>query len=573
MALDAAKVASLLRSHGVVPGDRIVVCSRSDVDVARIYFGSLISGVTTVVLDPGSTVAEFTFLIEFAKPRLVLADSELIERAGQISDETAVTAIRIMPRKKSRPDFTFFRPKSKERRAEAASFPDVLKDMSGLRDTYIPDAHGTALVLFTSGTTSRPKGVEITFANLSAQMETLARHYRVHPDSKLVNHLPLFHSDGLNQGPLLAMQAGANLVRPEPFGLERVDSLMDRVYREQPSHLVTVPTMLAMARRLPPDYDDTFSYYGGCTILSTAGKLDRDLWENFEARFGVLIVNSYGLTETCCEALYAGPDADTRRIGTIGKPVDCEARIVDPKTGNSVEEGELWLRGDNVMRGYLFDQAATNEVMKDGWFRTGDLVARDQDGFFRVVGRMKNVIIRGGANLYPDDLVETLLAVRGVREASVIGISTDLTGEQAIACVVSDHIDDETGTAVMAELRSLVAPEKLPDRVLVFERFPHGPSGKVSQPQLRQMIESKMAEKKDNDLTRICSEALEIPISDLSSDMVFGDDPRIDSLRFLQLIMSVERAFSIEFSARETLATRTLGAFIDLVEAKRNSSE
>ena len=171
---------------------------------------------------------------------------------------------------------------------------------------------------------------------------------------------------------------------------------------------------MAMIMCLPEDVDDCFSSDEFKFIESTAGYLEESLWRSVEERFKTQVVNCYGLTETVSEAIYCGPQPDTRKVGTIGKPDGVSIKVVDD-AGNELaqgESGELVLQGDIVMNGYFRNEEATNEVLKDGWFFTGDLAKVDEEGFVVITGRKKNVIIRGGVNVYPEDLSNTVTPTR-----------------------------------------------------------------------------------------------------------------------------------------------------------------
>lgn len=190
-------------------------------------------------------------------------------------------------------------------------------------------------------------------------------------------------------GPVVAFISGATVYRPGRFRIADLPELMITVRRERITHFIVVPTMLSLMMRLDEKYNDSFKASDLRVLRSSADLLDPTLWRAFERRFDVAVTNSYGLTETVCEALYCGPAAETKRIGTIGKPIDCEARVVDD-SGNDVpagEAGELWVRGSNVMKGYFRQPEATAAVLKHGWYHTGDLARVDTDGFFAIVGR------------------------------------------------------------------------------------------------------------------------------------------------------------------------------------------
>jgi long-chain acyl-CoA synthetase len=386
------------------------------------------------VIDPESSAAEAAALVSAADP---VAAFLAVRLADGLSQERrlaeSIATFRIEGATEPRPRFELFRRK-RPTTASTTSYPASLDGLEGtVSEVDAAPESATALILFTSGTTSRPKGVELTYRNLYAQFETFVRHYGFDSESRILNHLPLHHTDGLNQGPAITLFAGATLFRPARFSLPTLPNVMDSVYRERVTHLITVPTVLALILRLGREYDEAFKTPDFRFVGSTAGYLDEKIWTEFEQRFGTMVVNSYGLTETVSEAIYCGPTPGTRRMGTIGKPVDCEARIVD-EAGGDVEPGEvgeLVLRGDNVMKGYFRNPEATGDVIKEGWFHSGDLATRDREGFFRIVGRKKNVIIRGGLNVYPEDVTHAILSMSGVLDAVTFGLPDILQGDSS----------------------------------------------------------------------------------------------------------------------------------------------
>ena len=200
--------------------------------------------------------------------------------------------------------------------------------------------------------------------------------------------------------------------------------MLSDLYRHAVTHLVTVPSVLALATALDESFDASFDYPEFRFLISTAAYLDPVLWESFEQRFGTQIVNVYGLNETVCETMYAGPSPEHRRLGSVGKPIDSYAKIID-ENGRELsdeETGELLVAGDHLMSGYFNNPDATAAVLQDGWFRTGDLARRDKDGFYYITGRKKDLIISGGMNIYPEDVNGVLRSIPGVIDAVTFGL-------------------------------------------------------------------------------------------------------------------------------------------------------
>ena len=179
---------------------------------------------------------------------------------------------------------------------------------------------------------------------------------------------------------------------------------MDSIYRDRITHMIAVPAMLSIMLRLGMDFADFLQKprFPGF-IVSCAGHLECDLWEKFELAFGVQVVNLYGLTETVTSALICGPDQDSRRLGSLGLPINCEIRIIDQNGLQAADGkcGELLVAGEQLMQAYHRDQVATDSILRNGWLHTGDLVKRHPSGHVELVGRLKNLIISGGRNISP----------------------------------------------------------------------------------------------------------------------------------------------------------------------------
>ena len=198
--------------------------------------------------------------------------------------------------------------------------------------------------------------------------------------------------------------------------------------------MITVPTVLSLIARLGDEFSGVFRTDVFQYISSTAGPLEEDFWRSFEERFGTMVVNSYGLTETICEGFYCGPTPETRRIGTIGKPIDIDVRLID-ENGADVpkgEIGELILSGTCTMKGYFDAPEETNAVLRNGWLHTGDLATVDLDGFYRIAGRKKNLIICGGINVYPEDVSREIAKMPEIVDVITVGLPDDIWGDRVV---------------------------------------------------------------------------------------------------------------------------------------------
>jgi len=578
---------ALLAQRGVEAGARVLIASNRIDVVSAVYGACLMSGCTAVVVDPDASAAEITVISTKARPMIAFVDQAILDRTEMLRSSSAVEIVPVAPEsvKVTKTGFGLRigrRSKGKPAADERVSMPSV--------DTYpdcVPehvrhepwaevDEDSTALILFTSGTTSEPKGVMLTRRNLAAHLDTFERQYGFDADSRIANQLPLHHTDGLNQGALLAFALGSTWIRPGAMEVQRLGDALDLMNRERATHLVTVPTVIASMARLPDAYDDAFAGDDFAFIASTAGPLDPGVWESTEERFATLIVNSYGLTETVMEGLYCGPTVETRRVGTVGKPVDCEVRVVDGDGQNLPvgATGELLIRGDNVMPGYFDHPVATAEVLVDGWLHTGDLAQQDADGFISIVGRKKNVIIRGGTNIYPADIDEVLMGAADVGAASTVGLPDPVLGERVISCVVAARTDAPVGTQALFErCRRELADEKVPNEILELDRLPYGPSGKVELEKLRTVVVQRLAGDDEGGAgdTRsrvfaLAAAAFRNPVESLSDTSTADTTSGWDSLSFLDFITRIERRFDLSIEPREVMNLRSLADAVRLVD-------
>jgi len=340
-----------------------------------------------------------------------------------------------------------------------------------------------AMILYTSGTTGTPKGACITHASLATHTAALVHHtLGLDAEDRVMGVLPLTHSFGLRMAILAPFYAGARAVLSPRFHAETsLVSLAD----EAVSWLPAVPTMFAAWARARGGPD--LPRLRWC--LSAGAPLPEDTRREAEARLGAPVREGYGLTEATFSTVDAPPDPPTR--GSVGRPVwGVEVRIVEadghPLPAGS--EGEIVVRGQNVMSGYLDDAAASGRVLRGGWLHTGDVGRMDAEGHLFVVDRMKDLILRGGANVYPSEVENALAAHPGVAEVAVVGRPDPYLGEEVVAVVVRAGAATTTAEELIAFARTRIARNKVPEEVAFVERMPLGPSGKVLKRELREKV-------------------------------------------------------------------------------------
>jgi acyl-CoA synthetase (AMP-forming)/AMP-acid ligase II len=359
---------------------------------------------------------------------------------------------------------------------------DLYADGLGSGPTPQVDSSALALLIYTSGTTGVPKGVMLDHSNIDAMAAMLCQALELGPADRCLLILPLFHVNGIVISILTPLLAGASVVIADQFSPE---TFFDIVEHERPTYFSAVPTIYSMLAALPADVrPDTSSLrYGVCG----AAPASAELLTRFEARYGFPLIEGYGLSEGTC-ASTVNPLAGPRRAGTVGLPLQGqEIRTIDEQGADVAAgmNGEVVVRGPNVMRGYLGRPEETAKTIVGGWLYTGDVGHIDPEGYLTLVGRSKDMIIRGGENIYPKEIEDVLTADPSVLEAAVIGVPDDKWGEVVVA-----YVQPRPGMTVdPAALAALTAQHlsgyKRPTSLLVVDAIPKNAIGKIDKASLR----------------------------------------------------------------------------------------
>jgi long-chain acyl-CoA synthetase len=434
-----------------------------------------------------------------------------------------------------------------------------------------------AYIIFTSGTTSDSKGVAITRLNLETHLATLEKVYTLNEESSLLNLLFLCHADGCIQGPILAAHAGCSWHKPFRFSVEKLPEFLDYGYANSISHIFVVPAMLHMILSFAENYEDSFRYPEFRAILSVSAHLDAGLWDAFESTFKIRLSNIYGLTETVAGSLFCGPLNETYQKYSVGKPVDCEIRIVNDsfETLTVGETGELCLKGDHIIKQYWGVPEMTDEVFRNGWFLTGDLASMDEGGFVTIRGRKKNLIISGGINIQPEEITECLLKQEPVQEACAIGMPDEVFGEKLFAAVVLKPGFHATGTDLIEKCRISLEEKKIPHRIIILRELPRGVSGKVQLTELREQLVRQQSAAKfihgnhyEDDVLTIAADSFQVPVSHLSMRDTSQTISGWDSLAHLDFITSLEVHFKVRFNTAEVITMNSIRKATELIKEK-----
>ena len=548
------RVCALFEADGLREGDRIIISSQDDFASVAVFISALFHGIVPTLLssetrqDRAKGIASDTDCVAiFADPGLI-ADWNLGVTSHAISSQPAKTG--------------WFGHSRKQ--------PLSIKDLPehGIAPRLPPTDDSLAYLLFTSGTTQAPTGVQITRRNVLANAATVARVMNLNEGDRLFNDMMLAHADGLVQGPVLAMTAGASVIRAGGFAVSRMEDWLNRVRREGATHFITVPTVWALIDRYAL-HDDYFDAPEMRLLMSCAAKLEHDLWTRIEQRFGKSLANEYGLTETAMSALYAGPHGEMGAKGTIGKPVDCEARL-DPETG------ELQLRGDNIFPGYWRNETRTAESFTpDGWLRTGDIVRQTSDGSFEYLGRIKAIINSGGLLIRPEEIDEALVSHPAVLDAATVGLPDAEFGEIAVTAV--ELCDDVNEAQLTDHARQMLEHLKVPKRIVILKKIPRGDSGKARLQELRSLLANCVSESGPTheggpvaaEVIKIAARVFRCDPADLTRQSTPDTVAGWDSFNQMSLFLAVEQHFDLRLPTRSLAALRNLGDLTDLVRRSK----
>lgn len=480
----ANQVANLLVERGVRPGDKVALSIPNLPYFSIVYYGILKAGATVVPLnvllnareiayhlDDSDAVAYFAFQ---GTPELPIGAAGW-EAAGQVEgvkDFFVVTAD----------------PAAESPIEGAQTFGAAVAQQSPAFETVeVDETADTAVILYTSGTTGQPKGAELTHANMRLNALSGADLFGAdedNPDTYLCV-LPLFHSFGQTVIQNGGFGFGGTVVMLPRF---EPGPAIELLLREGVTFFAGVPTMYWGLLGALDENVDVAAIAQNLRVAAAGGSaLPVEVHKEFEHRFGVTILEGYGLSETSPVASFS-PYGEPPRVGSIGRPIPgVQMKLIDPEWNEVTEPGEIGeiaIKGYNIMKGYYDRPEATAEVISDGWFRSGDLGKVDSDGYYFIVDRSKDMIIRGGFNVYPRELEEVLMGHPAVSLVAVIGVPHDSHGEEIKAVVVKNPGDQTTEAELVAWGEEQFAKYKYPRIVEFRDELPMTSTGKILKREL-----------------------------------------------------------------------------------------
>ncbi|MDH6195302.1 long-chain acyl-CoA synthetase [Mycobacterium frederiksbergense] len=447
--LDAVcRAATTLRDNGVGPGTVVAVMLPNRAEFVVALFAAWRLGAAVTPISPTLVPAEVAYQVADAGATVLIVDHDIEVEARSLH----------------------------------------VDDLNGSPDPADPIENpddALALLIYTSGTTGRPKGVMLDHGNVNAMCAMVIDGFELTADDHSLLILPLFHANGIVVSTLSPLIAGG---RTTIAGRFKPTTFFDRIEASRPTYFSAVPTIYTMLAALPAEVKpDTSSVR---FAVCGAAPASVELLEKFENRYGIGLIEGYGLSEGTC-ASTGNPLHGKRKPGTVGTPLPGqEIRIVDG-TGAELPQGqvgEVVIKGPNVMRGYLNRPEETAKTLVDGWLRTGDVGRFDEDGYLVLVDRAKDMIIRGGENIYPKEIETVVYQLPGVAEAAVVGQASALYGEEPVLFAALHAGVDLTADAIAEHLRGSLSKYKLPVEITLLAELPKNPVGKIDKPALRKTL-------------------------------------------------------------------------------------
>jgi long-chain acyl-CoA synthetase len=449
--LDAAsaRVAGLLAAKGVGPGDRVGVMLPNVPYFAAAYYGALRAGAAIVPMNVLLKEREVAFYLQDSGAKVLFAWHQFADAAHAGAEQAGAECVLVEP----------------------GEFEALLARCEPVATLAERRADDTAVILYTSGTTGTPKGAELTHANLLSNIEASLALFGIDERAMTLGALPLFHAFGQTCALNATIAAGGCLTMLARFDPGKA---LEIVQRDGVTLFEGVPTMYAAMLHHPEETDTSTLQI----CVSGGAAMPVEVMRAFEERFDCQILEGYGLSETSPLASFNRRDRE-RKPGSIGLPIDgVEMKLL--------EDGEIAIRGHNVMKGYFRRPEDTAKAIDaDGWFKTGDIGRVDEDGYFSIIDRKKEMVIRGGFNVYPREIEEVAYTHPAVREVAVIGVPHETLGEEVAAAFALKAGAQATPEELRDYVKARVAAYKYPRHVWIVEELPKGPTGKILKREIK----------------------------------------------------------------------------------------
>ncbi len=459
-----------LNAFGIGRGDRVAIVLPNGPEMATAFV-AIASAATAAPLNPGYRHDEFDFYMSDINTKALIVEEGSKSPAVAVAAERAIKIIALKPDP-----------------AHGAGAFTLSGDVGHAQPMQAGPAEpdDVALILHTSGTTSRPKIVPLTHRNVSASAENIAAALNLKADDRALNVVPLFHIHGLIAGVLAPLSRGGSIFCTPGFNALKFFHAMDEA---APTWYTAVPTMHQAILSRASHNREIIARHKLRFIRSSSSSLPPQVLTELETTFGAPVVEAYGMTEAAHQ-MASNPIGGVRKPGTVGLAAGPDVAIMDVEGKLLVpgEVGEIVIRGENVTRGYENNPTANTEAFTNGWFRTGDQGTIDADGYITITGRLKEIINRGGEKISPREIDEVLMDHPAVLQAVTFAMPHDKLGEDVAAAVVLREGQQATERELRHYLIARVATFKVPRKILLLPEIPKGATGKLQRIGLAQKL-------------------------------------------------------------------------------------
>jgi long-chain acyl-CoA synthetase len=467
--MEVNRAAEMLASLGVTKGERVSLYLTNSAEYLIFYFACFKLGAWAGPVNAHLKPKEIEFIVANSEAGTIVTQPDFYANLSETLAGVALLRNVIVIESSS------------QWSVAGGELPVAIERSAFDKPDISPDDE--AVIIYTSGTTGKPKGVLLTHGNMLVNAREIAEWLRLDTGDRSMMIMPLFHVNALMTTGMAALWAGASIVLAPRFSASRH---WESVSRYGVTYFGSVATMLSLLNHTYPDgvpnHLDTSRLR---FALCGSAPVPVEVMKTFESLFHCPVIEGYGLSESTCRSTF-NPVDGRRRAGSIGLPIGNEMRILDDKDGElgPNQVGEIALRGSNLMKGYYKNETATREAFRSGWFHSGDLGYRDEDGFFYIVDRKSDMIIRSGENIYPREIDEVLYQHPKVKDAATIGVAHALYGEEVKSFVVLRDHCEATEEEIIEFCRARLADFKCPKTIEFLKDIPKGPTGKLLKREL-----------------------------------------------------------------------------------------
>jgi acyl-CoA synthetase (AMP-forming)/AMP-acid ligase II len=459
------RAAALLGSLGVQKGDRISLFLTNSVEYLFAYFACFQLGAWAGPVNALLKPQEIEFIIANSAASIVITQENLYAKIAEV--QANIPSLRHVV-------------------VVGGEEPGVYEGAHGrapVQESGLSE-NDEAVIIYTSGTTGKPKGVLLTHGNLLINAREIAEWLQLTVDDRSLMMMPLFHVNALMTTGLAALWVGASIVLAEKFSASRHWQIVSKY---GVTYFGSVATMLSLLNHtypqgIPEGCDNSTLRFALCG----SAPVPVEVMKTYESLFACKVIEGYGLSESTCRSTF-NPIDERRKVGSIGLPIGNQVKIFDDDDKELAphQVGEIVLRGANLMKGYYQNDEATEKAFRSGWFHTNDLGYKDEEGFFYIVDRKSDMIIRGGENIYPREIDETLYQHPKVKDAATIGVPDQLFGEEVKSFIVLKDGESASEAEIIAYCREHLADFKCPKSIAFLADIPKGPTGKLLKKALR----------------------------------------------------------------------------------------